>query len=94
MNYDQLVSDPLTYVKKRTQRKPDSILLRHMDVVGTGPEEHLMSDLEHMKTSLLWTDVVVLRTEGDRVNIFGSSDHQDKQGASRWKTVLSSSDLF
>ena len=24
------------------------------DVVGTGPEEHLMSDVEHMKTSLLF----------------------------------------
>ena len=31
------------------------------DVVGTAPEEHLMSDLEHMKTSLYLTDVVVLR---------------------------------
>ena len=39
------------------QRSDDSILLRHMDdVVGTGPEEHLMSDFEHMKTSLYWTD--------------------------------------
>ena len=28
-------------------------VLRHMDdVVGTGPEEHLMSDFKHMKTSL------------------------------------------
>ena len=42
-----------TYVKKRAQRSEDSILLRHMDdVVGTGPEEHLMSDFEHVKTSL------------------------------------------
>ena len=30
MSYDQLVSDPLTYVKKRTQRPDDSILLRHV----------------------------------------------------------------
>ena len=53
MNYSQLISDPSTYVKKRAQRSDDSILLRHMDdVVGTGPEEHLMSDFEHMKTSL------------------------------------------
>ena len=45
--------------------KNDSILLRHMDdVVGTGLEEHLMSDFEHMKTSLYLTDVVVLRNEG------------------------------
>ena len=34
--------------------------LRHMDdVVGTGPQEHLMNDFEHMKTSLHLTDVVV-----------------------------------
>ena len=50
----------------------DSILLRHVDdVVGTGPAEHLMSDLEHMKTSLYLTDVVVLRHEGDTVNFLG-----------------------
>ena len=60
MGYDQLVSDLSTYVKKRTQRQYDSILLRHMDdVVDAAPEEHLMSDL---------TDVVVLRNEGDTVN--------------------------
>ena len=48
MNCDQLISDPSTYVKKRAQRSDDAILLRHMDdVVGTGPEEHLMSDFEH-----------------------------------------------
>ena len=41
-------------------------LLRHMDdVVGTGPEEHLTSDFERVKTSLFLTDVVVLRHEGD-----------------------------
>ena len=62
MNYNQSISDPSTYVKKRAQRLDDSILLRHMDdVVGTGPEEHLMSDFENMKTSLHLTDVVVLR---------------------------------
>ena len=45
MSYNQLISDPSTYVKKRAQRSDDSILLRHMDdVVGTGPDEHLMSD--------------------------------------------------
>ena len=55
MNFDDLS----TYVKKRAQRSDDSILLRHMDdVVGTGPEEHLMSDFEHMKTSLCLTNVV------------------------------------
>ena len=73
MNHNQLMSDPSTYVKKRAQRSDDSILLRHTDdVVGTGPEEHLMSDFEHMKTSLYLTDVVVLRHEGDTVNFFRS----------------------
>ena len=58
--------------EKRALRSEDSILLRHMDdVVGTGPEEHLMSDCEHMKTSLYLTDVVVLRHEGDTVNFLG-----------------------
>ena len=66
MIYNQLTSDPSTYVKKRTQRSDDSILLRHMDdVVGTGPEE-----LDHMKTSLCLTDVV-LYSEGDTVNFLG-----------------------
>ena len=37
----------------------------------TGPEEHLMSDFEHMKTSLSLTDVVVLRNEGETVNFVG-----------------------
>ena len=41
------------------------------DVVGTGPEEHHMSDFEHMKTSLCLTDVVVLRHEGDTDNFCG-----------------------
>ena len=60
MGHDQLVSDPSTYVKKRTQRQNESILLRHTDDVDdTAPEEHLMSDL---------TNVVVLRNEGDTVN--------------------------
>ena len=73
MNYNQLISDPSTFVKKRAQRSDDSILLRHMDdVVGTGPEEHLLSDFEHMKTSVHLIDVVVLRHEGDTVNFFRS----------------------
>ena len=72
MSYNQLISDPSTYVKKRTQRSEDSILLRLMDdVVGTGPDEQLMSDFEHMKDSLYFTDVVVLRHEGDTVNYLG-----------------------
>ena len=71
MNYNLLMSDPSTYVKKRAQRSEDSILLRHMDdVVGTGPEEHLMSDFEHMKTNLHLTDVVVLRHEGATQSTF------------------------
>ena len=45
------------------------ILLRHVDdVVGTGPEEHLMNYFEHMMTSLYLTGVVVLCNEGDTVN--------------------------
>ena len=50
------------------------------DVVGKGPEEHLMSDFENMKTSLYLTDVVVLRIAGDTINFLWSWDHQDKQG--------------
>ena len=72
MRYNQLISDPSTYVKKRAQQSDDSILLRHMEyVVGTGPDEHFVSDFEHMKTSLYLTDVVVLRHEGDTVNFCG-----------------------
>ena len=72
MGFDQFVADPSTYVKKRTQRQDDSLLLRHMDdVVGTAPEEHLTSDFEQEKTSLSLTDVVVFRKEGDRVNCWG-----------------------
>ena len=71
MRFDQVVSDPSTYVKKRTQRHDDSILLRHLDdVVRRAPEEH--SYFEHMKTSLHLADVVVvLRNEGDTVNSLG-----------------------
>ena len=72
MSYNQLISDPSTYVKKRTQQSEDSIILRQMDdVVGSGPHEHLMSDFEHMKTSLYLTDVVVLRHKGDTVSFLG-----------------------
>ena len=39
------------------------------DVVVTGPDEQFMSDFENMKTSLYLTDVVVLRHEGDTVNL-------------------------
>ena len=45
LSYNQLISNPSTYVKKRTQRSEDSILLRHMDdVVGTGPDEQLKNE--------------------------------------------------
>ena len=65
MSYNQLISDPSTYVK-------NSILLRYMDdVVGTGLDEHLMSDFDTTKTSLYLIDVVVLRHEGDTVNFLG-----------------------
>ena len=40
------------------------------DVVGTGPDSHLKSVFEHMKTSLYLTDEVVLRHEGDTVNFW------------------------
>ena len=66
MSYNQLILDPSTYVKNRAQRSEASILLRHVDdVVGMGPDEVLMIDFEHMKTSLYLTDVVVLRHDGD-----------------------------
>ena len=68
MSYNQWISDPSTYAEKRKQRFEDSILL---DVVGTGPYEHLMSDCEHMKTSLYLTDVVVLRLEDNTVDFGG-----------------------
>ena len=79
MSYNQLISDLSTYLKKRAQRSEDSILLRHMDdVLGTGPDEHLMSDFEH--TSLYLTDVVVLRHEGDTVKIFGLEITKTRKG--------------
>ena len=69
MSYDQLISDPSTYVKKRKQRSDDSILLRLMDdKIGTGPQKHLVSDFESVKTSLYLTDVERLRKEDDTVN--------------------------
>ena len=79
MSYNQLVS-----VKKRTPRQDDSILLRHMDdVVGTGPEEQLLKQFEHMKTSLYLTDVIMLRNEGSTVNFFWVLKTPRKAGASR-----------
>ena len=81
MNYSQLISDLSTYVKKRAQRSDDSILLHHIDdVVGTGPEQHLMSDFEHMNTSLHLTDVVVLRHEGDTVDSLGLEITKTRKG--------------
>ena len=81
MSYNQLISDPSAYVKKRTQRSEDSIVLRHMDdVVGTGPDEQLMSDFEHMNTSLNLTDVVVLRHEGAAVNFLGLEITETSRG--------------
>ena len=50
------------------------------DVVGTGPEEHPMSDFDHMKTSLHLTDVVVLRHEGDTVNFSGLEITNTRKG--------------
>ena len=80
-HYSQLISDPSTYVKKRAQRSDDSILLRHMDdVVGTGPGEHLLSDFEHMKTSLYLADVVVPRHGGDTANFLGLEISKTSKG--------------
>ena len=50
------------------------------DVVRTAPEEHVMSDFEHMKTSLYWTDVVVVRHEGDTVNFLGLEITKTRKG--------------
>ena len=50
------------------------------DVVRTAPEEHVMSDFEHMKTSLYLTDVVVLRHEGDTVNFLGLEITKTRKG--------------
>ena len=36
MSHNQLISDPSTCVKKRSQRSEDSTLLRHMDDAGHG----------------------------------------------------------
>ena len=57
------------------------------DVAGTVPEEHLMSDFEHMKTSLYLTDVVVLRHEGDTVNfwVLRSPRHARFQGEEQYR---------
>ena len=41
------------------------------DVAGTGPDEHLMKDSDHMKTTVYLTDVLVLRNEGDTVKFWG-----------------------
>ena len=50
------------------------------DVMGTGPDEHLMSGFEHMKTSLHLTDVVVLRRDGDTVNFLGLEINKTSRG--------------
>ena len=50
------------------------------DVVSIGPEEHVMSDFEHMKTSLYFTDLVVLRHEGDTVNFLGLEITKTRKG--------------
>ena len=59
------------------------------DLVGTGPDEHLMSDDEHMKTSLFLTDVVVLRHEGGTVNSLGLEITKTSKGCE----VRNSTDL-
>ena len=63
------------------------------DVVGVGPEEQLMSDFEHMKTSLKVTDVVVLRREGGTVNFSGLEITKTSRGF-EVKTVQTSWNSF
>ena len=52
------------------------------DVVGTGPNEHLMSDFEHMKTRLCFDGRggVAQRTRYN--SLFWSLDSQDKSEGS------------
>ena len=77
MSDDHLLSDTSTYVKKRSQQD-DSILLRHVDeVVGTGPDEHLMSDFEHLKTRLVFDGCGGV-AQRKRYS-WESWNHQDKQ---------------
>ena len=90
VNYNQLISDPSTYVKKRAQRSDDSILLRHVDdVVGTGPEEHLMSDFEHMKASRKGFEV---KNSADLVqsllNLYGLENSKPTVNPGRRSTVM------
>ena len=90
VNYNQLIYDPSTYVKKRAQRSDDSILLRHVDdVVGTGPEEHLMSDFEHMKASRKGFEV---KNSADLVqsllNLYGLQNSKPTVTPGRRSTVM------
>ena len=50
------------------------------DVVRTGPQEHLMTGFEHIKTNLYLTDVVVLHHEGDTVNFLGLEITKTRKG--------------
>ena len=80
-SYEQLKSDPSTYVDNCEKRKDDSIRLRQMDgAVGTGPEEHLMRDFERMKISLLFLDGMVLRNTGDTAIFLGLEITETSRG--------------
>ena len=61
MSYNQLISDPSTYVKTRAQRSDDSILLPTTWMTWWARDQTLISSaiFEHMKTSLYLRDVVV-----------------------------------
>ena len=48
--------------------------------LASGRDEHLTDNVEHMKISLYLTDVVVLRNNGDTVNILGLELTREKQG--------------
>ena len=73
-----LLSDLSTHVKKRSQRSEDSILLRHMDdVVGTGPDEHLMSDFWTHEDQSVFDRCGGVAQWRRHSQLFGSWDHQD-----------------
>ena len=86
MGYDQLVSDLLTYMKKRTRRQHDSILLRHMDdVVGPAPKAHLVIHEEQF----VLDGCGVLRTERNSFTFLGFEVTKTSRGF----TVRNSAEL-
>ena len=74
MSYNQLISDLFDVLKKTYT----TITVHMDDVVGTRPEEHLMSDFEHLKTRVYLTDV--LQNEGVKVNFRGLQITKARRG--------------